>query len=339
MKPIISIIIPVYNVSNYISRCLASLINQSMPEIEIIIIDDGSTDDSLEKCKQYEKIDSRIRLYSKKNEGLGLTRNFGIEKAIGEYIAFVDSDDYVAIDMCESLYKAALLRNADIVYGDYSIDGNGKIRRIKWENDIVEWNNKEIKDSLLLDFIATKPEVDNDTIMPVSVWKALFKRSTIINNKIQFVSERDFISEDIIFDIDIFNVANTIVYIPENVYFYCVNPSSLSKKYRHDRFEQEVKLYYEVIRRLTLLNFDKKEIELRCDRFLLARSRVNIFQALKSSDPQKTVIVKTICQQSDLKKVINRYEYYKLPLRYKLFVVLEKYELVHMMKLLTMVYK
>ena len=114
----VSIIVPVYNVENYIERCLKSLVNQTLKDIEILIINDGTPDNSIEICEKYAKNDNRIKIFNKENEGLGLTRNYGIERATGEYIAFVDSDDYVTLDMCENLYNAAIENNADIVYGE-----------------------------------------------------------------------------------------------------------------------------------------------------------------------------------------------------------------------------
>ena len=100
----VSVIVPVYNVEKYLDRCLDSIINQTLNEIEIILVDDGSTDSSGEKCDEYKKKDLRIKVIHKKNKGLGYARNSGLEVATGKYIAFVDSDDYIDRRMFESLY-------------------------------------------------------------------------------------------------------------------------------------------------------------------------------------------------------------------------------------------
>lgn len=98
----VSVIIPVYNVEKTLPRCIDSVIGQSLKDIEIILVDDGSPDKSPEICDEYRCKDSRIKVFHKPNEGLGYTRNYGIERAQGEYVAFVDSDDYIASDMLDS---------------------------------------------------------------------------------------------------------------------------------------------------------------------------------------------------------------------------------------------
>ena len=114
--PKISIIIPVYNVEKYLDRCIDSIINQSLKDIEIILVDDGSPDNCPQLCDEWAKKDSRIKVIHKENAGLGMARNTGMQHATGEYIAFIDSDDYVDLDMYAKLLEKAELHNADIVY-------------------------------------------------------------------------------------------------------------------------------------------------------------------------------------------------------------------------------
>jgi len=125
MKPKISVIVPVYNVEPYLKRCLDSIINQSMKEIEILVIDDGSTDKSGEICNEYAKIDDRIKVTHQKNSGLSHTRNFGLDQAQGKYVMFVDSDDYVEENFCQIPYEIAEKNCVDIVMFRYNhfIDG------------------------------------------------------------------------------------------------------------------------------------------------------------------------------------------------------------------------
>ena len=105
--PKISIIVPIYNVEKYLDRCVRSLCNQTLQDIEIILVDDQSPDDCPRMCDEYAKQDSRIIVIHKKNGGLGYARNSGMKVATGEYVAFVDSDDYVDLDMFESMYNSA----------------------------------------------------------------------------------------------------------------------------------------------------------------------------------------------------------------------------------------
>lgn len=140
-KAKVSIIVPVYNVEKYIDRCLNSLVNQTLKEIEIIIVNDNTPDNSMKICEEYAKRDNRIKIYNKEqNEGLGLTRNYGIKKANGEYIAFVDSDDYVDNDFYEKLYNKIIKTNSDICFAEYKryTSKNDKIvsSKIPFETDI-----------------------------------------------------------------------------------------------------------------------------------------------------------------------------------------------------------
>ena len=115
MNPLISVIVPVYNVEDYLISCMDSIINQTLENIEVICINDGSTDESLKILKEYEKKDERVKVYSKQNSGQGTARNFGLENAIGEYVLFVDSDDWIDIETCEILYDVAKSKELDLL--------------------------------------------------------------------------------------------------------------------------------------------------------------------------------------------------------------------------------
>ena len=119
-KIIISLIIPVYNVENYLRQCLDSIINQTLKEIEIICINDGSTDSSKQILEEYALKDERIKIINQKNKGAGAARNSGIDAATGEYIGFVDSDDWVNLDAFEKLYNKITRENVDIVFSRYN---------------------------------------------------------------------------------------------------------------------------------------------------------------------------------------------------------------------------
>lgn len=116
--PSVSIILTVYQVEKYLPRCIESVINQSLKNIEIILIDDGSTDRSGYMCDVYAKVDSRIRVFHKKNEGISSCRQFGVECINGEYVIFCDSDDWIELNMLEDLYRVAKFQNADVVWSD-----------------------------------------------------------------------------------------------------------------------------------------------------------------------------------------------------------------------------
>ena len=126
----ISIIVPVYNTSKYLNGCIKSLLHQTLEEIEIILINDGSTDTSESIIRKYK--DKRIKYISKNNEGIGKTRNLGIEIATGEYLSFIDSDDYVEPNFCEVMYEKAIKDKCDIVICDYYEDHNYGLKEIRF---------------------------------------------------------------------------------------------------------------------------------------------------------------------------------------------------------------
>ena len=134
-QPKVSIIIPVYNVEKYLDRCVKSLQNQSLKDIEIILVDDSSADSSSSICDNLSAEDNRIKVIHKVNEGAGKARNAALEIARGEYIGFVDSDDFVESDMFETLYNTAEKHNADLVMsGVLFVDGNIKKAKIEQLN-------------------------------------------------------------------------------------------------------------------------------------------------------------------------------------------------------------
>lgn len=332
---LISIIVPVYNVEKYFDRCMKSLLNQTYKDIEIILVDDESPDSCPQKCDYYARIDQRVKVIHKHNEGLGVARNSGLQIAKGKYVAFVDSDDYVTLNMCDVLYKAASFYNADVVYGNVYYDNNGDIINKK-NSGIQIWEGNQVME-LLLDLIATTPKCSDDTVMEVSVWKALFKKSIFDDHNIKFVSERSFISEDVIFDIDFISKSKKIVLIPDPVYYYCVNPNSLSKSFRTDRFHKVKILYYEIKRKLLLL-YEKETVELRCDRFLIARARTNAKQIIKHKKvigSKKTLEgLEAICNDDELISILKRYPIYKLPVKYAIVALCMKYKLYFILEVL-----
>ena len=126
----VSIIVPVYNTSKYLNSCIKSLLQQTLEDIEIILINDGSTDESESIIKKYK--DKRIKYISKKNEGIGKTRNLGIDTATGEYLSFIDSDDYIEPNFCEVMYEKAIKDKCDIVICDYYEDHNYGLKEIRF---------------------------------------------------------------------------------------------------------------------------------------------------------------------------------------------------------------
>lgn len=320
--PAVSVIVPVFKVERYLRRCMDSLLGQTLSEIEIILVDDGSPDQCPQLCDGYAQKDPRVKVIHKENAGLGFARNSGLDLARGEYVSFVDSDDYVTPDMCEKLYVKALETGADVVYGGTYYHGPGGVTAGFGVQEQTVWKGETQLLNLLLDFVATAPGKTKDTVMEVSVWRALFRRRVLEENGIRFVSERQFISEDVIFDVDLLQRCRCVVATPDPVYYYCANPGSLTKTFREDRFQKIKELYFELLRRLAPL-VPERELRLRCGRFLLARARRNalaIVRQRKSADAKQVrQWLARICEDADVRETLQTYPIRKLP--YQQFAV------------------
>lgn len=184
----VSVIIPVYNAEKYLKECLDSVINQTLKEIEIICINDCSTDSSLKILEEYAKKDNRIKIFNteKSSGGPATGRNIGIEKSIGEYIGFIDNDDYIDKRFYEELYKTAKKYDADIVNNLNIIDyyENGK-----YEKNWCHINNYTKKQKLEYEIILNKKDFmkHGKFFFTYYVWNKLYKRSFIIDNNIKFI--------------------------------------------------------------------------------------------------------------------------------------------------------
>lgn len=325
MKPKISIIVPVYNVQRYIRECIKSLLNQTIREIEIILVDDGSTDLSGKICDEYAEKDKRVVVIHKENEGLGLTRNTGIAIARGEYVGFVDSDDIVSDKCFELMYENMLNYNADASYCSFCRFQNPEDIKISLENDCNLFSN--IRDYLLAR-VGTEPTAKRDTNFPVSVCGALFRKEIIENNNIVFASERKLISEDLIFDIDYISLCKRIVHSSFVGYYYRCNPQSLTTSYKENRFEKNIFLYLTLQEKLRNLNYSKDEIANSTSRYLLTTSRIAILQTVNYMPligyKQVKSTIKNICNNAEFRVVLKQYPYQKLPFRLRVFVYLEK---------------
>lgn len=203
----VSVIVPVYNTSNYLEKCITSLLNQTLQDIEIIMVNDGSLDNSREIIEEFQKKDNRILLFNKENGGQASARNLGLSKATGEYVVFLDSDDYISPVMYEQLYNKAKSMDYDIVLCNYYLDYNGEIK----ENHKIFNESREVSSK---EYILSTPSPVNKII----------KREFLKKNSFQF--PEGFIYEDLA-SIPILGTFNPkIYYIDEYLYYYVQSPTS-----------------------------------------------------------------------------------------------------------------
>ncbi|MCI6652050.1 MAG: glycosyltransferase [Ruminococcus sp.] len=198
-RALVSIIVPVYNVSEYLDRCIESIVNQTYRDIEVVLIDDGSTDNCPQMCDEWAEKDSRIRVIHKSNAGVSVARNLGIQKATGEYITFVDSDDYVYPEYCSKLVQLMETEKADLTHC-----------RCVWE----EKNMKPVPD-----FYNITSKNFSDCGCSWTVWCNMFKTDIIRKNDLKF--REDIASgEDTLFVLEYFVVSEKAVGTSEKLYFY-----------------------------------------------------------------------------------------------------------------------
>jgi len=220
MQPKISVIIPVYNVEAYIEECLNSVVEQTFRDIEIILINDGSTDHSLEIIRNYTKKDNRIILYSQANKGVSTARNIGIRQAKGEYILFVDGDDKILKSTLAILYQNAIQTNADLVLGNASYwYSDGSIQPAFIRKNI---NNT----TGLLGEICFEKMME-ELVFPPLVYLFFVKRKLIIDNKLFF--KRNIIHEDELWCVKTMFNSKQVSLIDLNYYFYRQREGSIMK--------------------------------------------------------------------------------------------------------------
>ena len=215
-KPSISIILPVYNSEKYLSDTIESILNQSYPNFELILINDGSTDSSGTICEEYSLKDARIKVIHKENGGICDARNVGMNVARGDYLAFCDHDDIYHEDLLKESYSSAMIHNADIVkFGRLTQsvkDGKElKSKQIVFEAQCLQ--KQDIKENY---FNLRMIE------MLDCVWDSLFKRSLIQENSIQFNTLYKAGQEDIDFNSNVISYAETIVSIPKPLYYHII---------------------------------------------------------------------------------------------------------------------
>ena len=334
LSPLISIIVPAYNVETYIDRCMESLVNQTHTNIEIILVDDGATDSTGLKCEEWGQKDTRIKVIHKENGGLGFARNTGLEYFSGEFVMFVDSDDFVETCMVEKMLNILLEAKADTCYCSNYVYSN-KEQKVIIENpqDTGKYSGKEY----LLDIVGSEPCYFEDSKREMSVWAALFSGKIIKEHSIRFKSERQYICEDLPFDMAYLQHSKSVIQMAECYYYYCVNDKSLTHKYYPDRIKKEVFLYQYIDAGLKKIFQDEKLYKDRYDRLFLGRVRNCIIQEVNDSGLSSAEIkknIKKIVNNEVVRMVIDEYSFNKNPIKQKMFNYCLKYRLICMIVLM-----
>ncbi|WP_342542136.1 glycosyltransferase [Paenisporosarcina sp. FSL H8-0542] len=218
---LISIVVPVYNSEKYLFDCIESILNQSYSNIELILVNDGSNDCSLEICQMFVESDNRVKLLSKKNSGVSDTRNLGIKESKGEYITFVDSDDMLKNQAIEIMYEEIKMNQTDLVVCNFEYDYSGiRVKKIARITEGI-YSVNSLSDKL----------IDDGTMSGIlfgSVWSCLYKTSIIRDFNIRFVSGVKY-NEDGIFNLAYLQKCKIVKVKNEHIYIYRNNEQSVTK--------------------------------------------------------------------------------------------------------------
>ena len=298
----VSVIIPVYNAENYLAECIESLLSQTLQECEFIFINDGSLDRSREIIETYQKRDSRIRLLNQENQGVSAARNKGLEIAAGEYVGFVDADDYVEKEMFERLYCVAEEQGCDVVISNLKGEGTHAMLQYPFQKEAV-LNQEYIQKHILPYFI--KQENLN------SVCNKLFRTERIRECKIVF-PKKVALGEDGMFNLQFFSKAEKAIYLNYAGYIYREVAGSATRNFlKHDYFKRALEVYSMELPKSIKLTMSKEElVKLKAEK-LVNSVKAFIFQIIctNSNFLEKYKNIKKMINSPQVKEALTKYDF------------------------------
>lgn len=312
----ISVIVPVYQAEKYIIRCIESILVQTYQNLEIILVDDGSIDKSGVICDEYAKKDSRIRVIHKKNAGVSAARNQGLDIATGEYITFVDSDDYIDANMYANMIERAKKFQCDVVMCDCEkVEGLSKIpytHNIRAGLYTEEQLQKEYYPHLLMAENLEYPATISNCLL-------LFKRKLGSGKDIPRYIEGIRFSEDLLFGAELIYRARSFYYMKgQNFYYYCMNSQSATHQYVPDKWKDYQKLYQK-IKELFYYNIEfdfRKQVDF-CLLFFLYNAIGDIYGGEELTIKDKVKCINKILCTLEVKKMFKRTKVCFLPVSIK----------------------
>lgn len=328
-QPLISIIVPVYNVELYLSKCLDSLINQTLTNIEILLINDGSTDSSAAICDQYSVNDNRVKAIHIENAGVSNARNIGISTAVGDYVMFVDSDDWMDLETCELAYGEAVKSGAEIVFWSWYKEEPGKSFKVTYlENNSSILVNNEVNTlkrrciGLLGAELADPVKTDAFN----TPWAKLYLRKFVLDSDILYKERKKVGMEDVLFNVEILQKVNKVTYLPKYLYHYRQdNPTSLTKVDTDAFFSKFNNLFDEI------QAIPKNDIESIAFSNRIAVSIINLLLSITAKHNKGTFSsslkrVNEILNDSRISTALTNLELKFFPIHWKLFFLTAKHK-------------
>lgn len=314
--PLISVVIPVYNVSGFLKRCDKSVRKQAYPNIEIVYVDDGSTDESGSICESLAE-NSRTKVVHKENAGLGFARNTGMETATGRYVVFLDPDDYYDENLILNLAKPALEGRAEFTLSGFTRVEGEKVspRSLPDVGSAIEGNHA-VMESIFTHMLGYYP--GRDDYIEMSACARLYDLSLIKCEGIWFNSERECLSEDLDFNSRYLQHVGSALCTGSVGYYYCDNQGSLTNKYRPDRFQKQKELHARFWKVADDLNLGD-EAHVRLDNTLASIARYCIkleylhARSCQSSRSGLLSEMACICSDDYLREALVRLSAYPVP--------------------------
>lgn len=327
--PQISIIVPIYKTEKYLNRCVDSILNQKFTDFELILVDDGSPDQCPAMCDEYVLKDMRVRVIHKKNAGVAAARNSGLDAAVGEYITFVDSDDWIDPEMYQSMMKIARKYDCDVVMCDCVKDFQEHSE--VYSHDIREglYDYEQLKDEyyphlLMMENVEYPATISN--------YLCLYRQNLDKRSCLRYVEGVRF-SEDLLFGAQMMYQARSFYYMKGKVYYhYCMNLNSATHTFHADKWDDYLRLYHNAEN--FFLNDDvitDSNFRLQIDKMLLffIYNAVGDIRSAKLSKEEKLRNIRSILSAEESKNLFKRMKIGKLPVSWKqkILTVLYKYQI------------
>lgn len=316
---LISVIVPVYNVEKYLHKCINSILNQTYKNLEIILIDDGSTDNSGKICDEYALKDNRIKVIHKENGGLSSARNAGLDICSGDYIGFVDSDDYIAEDMYEYLYVNLKKNNADVAMCNFYLEyQNGRIEKVSNLNDFELSNDESIIDFYL-----------NNNIL-IGIWNKLFRHDIIKFVKFPIGQ----CCEDTYIIIDWVSKCKNFIFCSQCKYYYLKRENSLSNRNADKYLYDEVEAFSKILKYALKYNYNCQKFAYKCvvESYKCSLDRL-LFQKNNIDEQREILKIRTFFKKEKLKilknsaiKIKSKIIYFIIAYNYKYYYYLKRFK-------------
>lgn len=310
----LSIIVPVYKTERYIYECIDSIRCQTLQSIEIILVDDGSPDRCPQICDEYANLDSRIKVIHKANAGLGFARNSGLELAEGEFVTFVDSDDWVDSRTYSHIVGMAETDNLDVIFFKYDRFTSNETLRGTVSDHTQIYENEELR-TVKMDMIASEPGCHIDRKYECSACTAIYRKEIIDINNLAFHSEREVLSEDMIFNLDFTSASKRLGINDSILYHYRINPASLTRTTSMEKVAKTIDFCHYIKTNLQLWNLSGADVETRFSRLFIGHMRAALCHILSSGIEcrEKRRTFQLISELPEWKILQTNYPWHSLP--------------------------